>query len=45
MKCGSKQHITMKVEVIQLSQHSVKYRAILTTCNHEFLLGLAPFIS
>ena len=45
MKCGSKQHIAMKAEVTQLSEHSVMYRAILITCNREFLLGLAPFIS
>lgn len=45
MKCDSKQHVTMKIEVTQLSEHSVKYRAIVITCNHEFLLGLAPYIS
>lgn len=45
MKCSSGQYITRRGEVIQLSENSMKYRAILITCNHDFLLGLASFIS
>lgn len=44
MKCGSGQYITRKGEVIQLSENSVKYRAILIICNHDSLLRLASFI-
>lgn len=45
MKCGSGQYITRKGEVIQLSENSLNYRVILITYNHDFLLGLASFIS